>query len=143
MGVTSHTVAHCGLRDHPRVTQYQNAGPDGLVESFIPLTNNEKRFDAGYEMHGGRTTLWSFGGIVEDAPGIGSGWCFFEKGEAVSDGSSCMTRSETDRGAQYKDGRMVPRGVGVARVYYNAERHAIYARRPTEHLLFGVSFCRF
>jgi hypothetical protein len=69
------------------VSEYPNIAPDGKVESFIPLTAEELAFEKD---KGGRVTLWSFGGIAEDGPTSGRGWCWFEKGKAVSASYQCQ-----------------------------------------------------
>ena len=81
LGIVNHTCALIPRDGQPTDTQYQKFTSDGRVRQFIPLTDQEESCeDAGSPP--GRTTLWSFGGIAEDQPGLG--WTWFEKGRAVS-----------------------------------------------------------
>ncbi len=87
VGVTSHTcagVGEVGQIDDPTLSEYASIQPDGMVDSFIPLTPSDKKFEDDHSDDGARVTLWSFGGIAEDGPGAGRGWSWFERGEAVS-----------------------------------------------------------
>ncbi len=67
---------------NPTLTQYLDFQQDGKVAQFVPFSSREARFELDGARHGGRTTLWSFGGIAEESAGIG--WCWFESGEIVS-----------------------------------------------------------
>lgn len=99
VGITSHTCSRLCLLEHPELSEYTKITPLGMVESFIPLTQAEKTFE---ENNAGRMTMWSFGGIAEDAPMAGRGWCWFEKGECVRVHIPIVSRSITDEGCCFK-----------------------------------------
>ena len=83
VGVTSHTCSRLCWVGNPEVSEYINIDPDGKVASFIPLTTQELALDQQHADQKERITLWSFGGIAEDGPMSGRGWCWFEKGRTV------------------------------------------------------------
>jgi len=51
------------------------------VPEFIPYTRGEKDYTEGEDnkKENRRIVNWNFGGIIEDKPGAGTGWLFFDK----------------------------------------------------------------
>ncbi len=91
VGISSNTIAVVPDPSTPLDTEYQDIYRDGMVKTFIPLTEEEDRL----KDIGTRVVLWPFGGIVEASPGLG--WIWYQK--IAIDGNS----------EQYN-------GVGIARV---------------------------
>jgi len=93
-------------KHYPTITKYLALDKIGQVDSFIPLTEDEKDLDED-KCHKGRYTLWSFSGIAEDRPDVGTGWCWFEIGQCVI--------------CQDKEPLLVSLGTGVAQVRLDNE----------------------
>jgi hypothetical protein len=72
VGVANNTVAHVPLPAYPRRTNYLESEENGMVKLFVPLTEEEKKFEKAAE--GGRVCLWMFGGVVEMDDGTGRVW---------------------------------------------------------------------
>jgi len=86
--LTSCTAAVVHNPAQPTISTYSNTKIDGVIQSFIPLLPGEVG-------NGVRTTLWTFGGIIqanEPQGNLVTGWTFFQKGIMVGDCSStpCM-----------------------------------------------------
>ncbi|KAK4615520.1 hypothetical protein CLAFUR4_10157 [Fulvia fulva] len=115
-GVTNNSIAYVpDPRGAPTQSTYIDyaAGNPGAVRAFVGYTDGERQHSVdaqGKEKHD-RVTCWSFGGIVEDREGCGSGWVFFDKMITVS----------SESGKHY--------GIGVARATVQPDK-SIKLERP-------------
>lgn len=73
VGVTSNTLAKVLDVKFPIDAEYIRIEPDGMVEAFLPLTEDELLL----QNSGVRVVLWSSGGIVESAAEVG--WVWYQK----------------------------------------------------------------
>ena len=62
------------------------------MPNFIPLTKEEAAFNEKHKDENWRMVTWPFGGVVEDEPGCGKGWIWFDIAETVR---FCSCRSST------------------------------------------------
>ncbi|KAI9813219.1 MAG: hypothetical protein M1826_002535 [Phylliscum demangeonii] len=85
VGTVCHTCAAVPNLMQPTSSRYTDIQSNGIVAQFIPFTANEVAFEEKHDENHGRVTLWSFGGIAEDTPASGRGWCWFEIGEIFDD----------------------------------------------------------
>lgn len=85
--LTNNTIALCPDRSRPLETQFlfqNHKGRQGHVRSFLPFSKYEEEFNRVNEKDMRRVVVWSFGGLIEDTPGCGQGWMFFEVQQTVS-----------------------------------------------------------
>lgn len=118
--MTCNTIARIPDESHPERSEYMSS--DARVPDFIPYFPAEKEFtDAPDNQREHRRLVnWNFSNIVEDEPGSGTGWIFFEK--VQTHGADIEHEFGTD----------------VARISVSEEGD-IQVVRHSEEMLFGVS----
>lgn len=123
VGVSNNTIAHIPDLTNPRKSEYMYKEPK--VPEFVPYTHGEKAYTEREDnkKDNRRIVNWNFGGIIEDRPGSGTGWLFFDK--IQTHGGMC------EKGF----------GIGVARV----RRDGKYVKvdREDESMVFGDEEPRF
>lgn len=122
VGVTHNTIARIPDEAHPERSEYLNTDP--RVPDFIPYFPAEKKFTDAPEnrQEHRRIVNWNFSNIIEDEPGSGTGWIFFEKVRT--------------HGAEIEH----EYGTDVARISVSDEGD-VQVERHSEEMLFGVSPC--
>lgn len=86
VGLTHNTIALCPDLRKPLESRFlfqNHNGKRGLVRDFLPFTAEEEAFNERNKKDMRRVVLWSFGGMIEDTPGCGQGWIYFEVQQTV------------------------------------------------------------
>jgi len=78
VGLVNNTIAHIPDKSKPTHSSYLTRNP--RVPEFIPFTESELIYnnDPRNKKANKRYVNWSFGGIIEDGPGHGHGWIFYD-----------------------------------------------------------------
>ena len=123
MGVTNNTIAHIPDLTNPRKSDYMYK--EALVPEFVPFTASEHKFctDEENKKENRRLVAWNFGGIIEDKPGSGTGWVFFDKLQT--------------------HGGMIEKGFGMGVARARLDGKFVKVERESDDMIFGDEEPRF
>jgi len=98
---------------------------EALVPEFVPFSASEHRFctDEENKKENRRLVNWVFGGIIEDKPGSGTGWVFFDKLQT--------------------HGGMIEKGFGMGVARVKLDGKFVKVERDSDDMIFGDEEPRF